>query len=154
MASQIYLNSIHHLSQNPHPQRVIIVDAGIVRSALANLLSQHSHFQVILLDRSLETLTGSTGHAPSFVGQLNQNSWLTQLAVTSVKSYAEIPGAYDRVGGLEIASSDEEAAKLGKRLELAKKAGLEGRNHHLSRRRISSPSVRSCREHEGGSPFP
>ncbi|MCJ1470275.1 hypothetical protein MMC07_008920 [Pseudocyphellaria aurata] len=125
MAFQKHQKMFRQLLDQPHSNRLIIVGAGIVGSSLANFLSDgEKSLQIVLLDRSLDPLTGSTGHAPGFVGQLNQNAHLTKLAILSVKEYSMIQGAYDKVGGLEIATSEEEARKLLQRLSLAKAANL------------------------------
>lgn len=112
------------LRDQPYSNRVVVVGAGIVGSSLASFLSDEESLQIVLVDRSLDPLTGSTGHAPGFVGQLNQNVHLSKLAISSVKEYNKIQGAYDKVGGLEIATSEEEARKLPQRLLLAKEANL------------------------------
>lgn len=80
---------------------------------------------MVLIDRSLDPLQESTDHAPGFVGQLNQDSSLCRLAVSSVNAYCDIPEAFDRVGGLEIATTDEEAKNLQSRLNLAHAADLK-----------------------------
>lgn len=111
----------------PNPNRVLIVGSGIVGAALANFLSVHSSLEVVLIDRSLNPLTGSTGHAPGFVGHLNQDPHLTRLAKASVNAYHGILGGFDRVGGLEIATSPTETEGLQERLRLATEAGLRAR---------------------------
>lgn len=121
----MYQKNFEQLIDQPHPSRIIIVGAGIVGSSLASFLSDEESLQIVLLDRSLDPLTGSTGHAPGFVGQLNQNVHLTKLATLSVDEYTKIHGAYDKVGGLEIATSEEEVRKLPQRLALARKANLK-----------------------------
>jgi glycine/D-amino acid oxidase-like deaminating enzyme len=105
-------------------ERIIIVGAGIVGSFIAKLLSEKSASQITVIDKSLNPLLGSTGHAPGFVGQLNVHPTLTSLARSSVASYLQIPGGFDQVGGLEIASTVEGIETLEDRLNLAKNAGL------------------------------
>lgn len=123
----MYQKNFERLIDQPHPNRIVIVGAGIVGSGLASFLSDEESLQIVLLDRSLDPLTGSTGHAPGFVGQLNQNLHLTKLAISSVDEYTKIPGAYDKVGGLEIATSEEEVRKLPQRLAPARKANLNAK---------------------------
>ncbi|WVQ72892.1 hypothetical protein IAR50_002453 [Cryptococcus sp. DSM 104548] len=100
-------------------QRIVIVGAGIVGSCLAALLSEHLGPNIVLIDRDIEELPGSTGHAPGFVGQYNELPVLTELAKRSVGYYSHIDGAFDQVGGLEVGQG------LEGRAEGAKKAGLE-----------------------------
>lgn len=125
MASQLQKTTFDQLKDRPHRHRVVIVGAGIVGSALASLLSVHESLQVVLIDRSLDPLQGSTGQCSRLCRQLNQDSSLCRLAVSSVNAYCEIPEAFDRVGGLEIATTDEEAKKLQSRLNLAHAADLK-----------------------------
>jgi sarcosine oxidase len=101
---------------------IAIIGAGIVGSSLAARLAPHG--RVFLVDRDVRGLPGSTGHAPGFVGQLNQLAPLTELAKRTVAAYLQIPGGFDVVGGLEIATSAEELAALEPRAELARSRGL------------------------------
>ncbi|KAK3372735.1 FAD dependent oxidoreductase [Podospora didyma] len=116
-------------SHNPE-DTILVVGAGIVGSALAYFLSlpdadaNTKRSKIIVFDRSLDPLVGSTGHAPGFIGQFNQSAALTQLAVDSVAEYAKIPGGFDSVGGLEIATSAEAVKKLESRLKTAVGLGL------------------------------
>ncbi|WVF69379.1 hypothetical protein IAT40_004155 [Kwoniella sp. CBS 6097] len=102
--------------------RVLIVGAGIVGSHLASFLAPTLGENVVLIDRDVRGLPGSTGHAPGFVGQFNELPVLTELAKRSVEHYANAgSGGFERVGGLEV-GSDLEA-----RAEAAKKTGLEAK---------------------------
>ncbi|KAE8375827.1 FAD dependent oxidoreductase [Aspergillus bertholletiae] len=102
---------------------IAIVGGGIVGSALAYFLSQTDK-SVTLIDKSLSQTTGSTGYAPGFVGQFNESPVLTRLAMETVREYTRVPGGFDVVGGLEIATSCEGVDRLRSRCELAKRAGL------------------------------
>lgn len=104
---------------------VAIIGAGIVGSTLASLLAPHTN--LVLIDRSVRGLHGSTGHAPGFVGQLNTLAPLTELAKRTVKHYTSVPGGFDIVGGLEVARSEAEEANLTERAQLAHDAGLAAR---------------------------
>jgi len=92
-------------------------------SCLANILATRGH-SVVLIDRSVRGLPGSTGHAPGYVGQFNAVPALTTLAVRSVERYVTIPKAFNRVGGLEVALTDAEQEKLEKRCAEAKLEGM------------------------------
>ncbi|KAL4756611.1 NAD(P)/FAD-dependent oxidoreductase [Aspergillus foveolatus] len=81
--------------------------------------------KVTIVDRAFERFTGSTGCAPGFVGQFNESEVLTRLAIDSVGEYLKIPGGFDPVGGLEVATSEAGVEKLQWRLEAAKEQGLK-----------------------------
>ncbi|KAL5336421.1 FAD dependent oxidoreductase [Aspergillus crustosus] len=104
---------------------VVIIGGGIMGSVLAYFLSSDIEKKVTVIDRAFQRLTGSTGYAPGFVGQFNKSAVLTRLAIDSVKEYLKVPGGFDVVGGLEIATSDEGVEKLRWRHETAKERGLE-----------------------------
>lgn len=107
-------------------QTAIIVGAGIVGATLAHLIAANNTYgQVVLVDTDISTLPGSTGHAPGFVGQLNEIPALTELAKRSVNHYVELENSFDRVGGLEVALSSEGNKNLEKRKKLAEKYGLK-----------------------------
>ncbi|CAK9782031.1 unnamed protein product [Cutaneotrichosporon oleaginosum] len=88
------------MTAQDHEYDIAIVGAGIVGSCLAAQLAPHA--RVLLVDRDVRGLRGSTGHAPGFVGQLNELAPLTELAKRTVASYRAIPGGFDVVGGLEV----------------------------------------------------
>ncbi|KAK0108652.1 hypothetical protein ONS95_003445 [Cadophora gregata] len=105
--------------------RIVIIGGGIVGSALAYYLSQNfDPSRIVLIDSSQSIPQGSTAFAPGFVGQLNTINHLTRVAKESVKAYLQIPGTFDAVGGLEIASTEAGIAELHHRRDLAHAAGL------------------------------
>ncbi|KAL4993122.1 FAD dependent oxidoreductase [Aspergillus recurvatus] len=104
---------------------IVIVGAGIVGSALAYFLSSSDDARkVTVIERDLSRLNGSTGYAPGFVGQFNESEVLTRLAIDSVGEYLKVPGGFDQVGGLEVATSTAGVENLGWRLERARERGL------------------------------
>jgi len=106
----------------------IIVGAGIVGSALAAFLSEDkSAGRTLLIDRSFEEVVGSTGYAPGFLGQFNESDVLTRLAVTSLKEYERYPEVFTRVGGLELARSEQGIRQLNERCQKANARGVEAR---------------------------
>jgi glycine/D-amino acid oxidase-like deaminating enzyme len=120
MASQI-----SDIQGDTSAKRIFIVGGGIVGAALAFYLSEyHVEEQIVVLDKSLSTLSGSTGYAPGFVGQFNTSTVLTNLAKDTVKEYLSVPGGFDTVGGLELALTPDGAENLQERFGLAKEAGI------------------------------
>lgn len=106
----------------------IIVGAGIVGSALAAFLSEDKDAgRTLLIDRTFEEVVGSTGYAPGFLGQFNESDVLTKLAVSSLKEYERFPEVFKRVGGLELACSEEGKRQLNERCQKANASGLEAR---------------------------
>jgi len=116
---------LHRLSTEPSDQRIIIIGAGIVGSALGYYLSGQSQEEIIVLDRSLHPLRGSTEHAPGYVGQLNDNQILTFLAKESVEAYRQIPGGFDNCGCLEVAWDEPSLEALHLRHTTAKSQGID-----------------------------
>ncbi|KAG9757241.1 FAD dependent oxidoreductase, partial [Aureobasidium melanogenum] len=116
------------MSNNIDQNLIIIIGAGIVGSSLAHFLSESTHkANILVLDRSLSTIAGSTGYAPGFIGQYNEKSSLTKLAIESVGDYAKLATGFARNGGLEIASTDAGIKMLHSRLEACRKTGLSAR---------------------------
>lgn len=115
-------------SQSSENNLIIIVGAGIVGSALAAYLSEdRSNGPILLIDRSFSEILGSTSYAPGFLGQYNESSVLTKLAVDSLNGYDRFPKVFQRVGGLELASTVDGIDKLKDRCTKAQHAGLSAR---------------------------
>ncbi|RHZ63058.1 NAD(P)/FAD-dependent oxidoreductase [Aspergillus thermomutatus] len=106
--------------------KIAIVGGGIVGSSLAYFLSGslENGKEVVLIDRSFSQLKGSTGYAPGFIGQYNESEALTRLAIDTVSEYRKIPGGFESIGGLEVATGPEGVERLKVRYDMAKKAGL------------------------------
>ncbi|KAF4996444.1 hypothetical protein FGRMN_4501 [Fusarium graminum] len=129
-------------------ESIVIVGAGIVGSALAYFLSQSpKRYNITIIDRSFESLLGSTGIAPGFVGQYNESDVLTRLAIQSVSEYVKIPGGLDRVGGLEIAFQPAGIERLKSRCEDAKRLGLSAKMLSIEEARSLAPEL--IKESEG-----
>ena len=115
-------------TQETEKYTTIVVGAGIVGSALAAFLSEDkSSGRTLLIDRSFEEVVGSTGYAPGFLGQFNESDVLTRLAVNSLKEYERFPEVFKRVGGLELARSEQGIRQLNERCQKANASGLEAR---------------------------
>lgn len=103
----------------------IIIGAGIVGSALATFLSGSDYADdILVVDRSFDDVVGSTGFAPGFIGQYNESPTLTKLAMETVQEYERLGSGFSRVGGLELACTDQGIERLHVRLAGATKAGL------------------------------
>jgi glycine/D-amino acid oxidase-like deaminating enzyme len=111
------------------PRRVVVIGAGIVGAALAAELAVAEGVEVTVIERGPENrLLGSTGHAPGVVGLLGETAVLTELARSSAEIYETLEHSgergFDRVGGLEVATSAEGMALLARRAQLAAEHGL------------------------------
>ncbi|THV76139.1 FAD dependent oxidoreductase [Aureobasidium pullulans] len=116
------------MADQDYQNQTIIIGAGIVGSSLAYFLSQSSpETNILVLDRSISDIVGSTGYAPGFIGQYNEKPSLTKLAIDSVKEYTKLNTGFSRVGGLELASTDAGIKTLQSRLDASEKAGLPAR---------------------------
>lgn len=107
----------------------MIVGGGIVGVAVAAALKKCAGVEVTVLERGPRgRLLGSTGHAPGFVGLLGEVPISTELARISVNVYTQLEHAghagFDRVGGLEVATTDEAMAGLRRRAGRAGETGL------------------------------
>ncbi len=111
---------------------IVIIGGGIVGSALAAFLSENDGLQVTVLEAGPpQRLVGSTGQAPGFHGLLNEAAVVTELARASAEKYERIRyggrAGFDRVGGLELASTPAGMVDLERRAALAKNRGLPAR---------------------------
>lgn len=104
---------------------VAVVGGGIVGSALAAFLSKNAPSNhILLIDRSVSHVLGSTAYAPGFSGQFNHNFVLTQLAVDSLKDHDQFPDAFERTGGLELAATGAGIRMLEERCNKANAADI------------------------------
>ncbi len=105
---------------------MIVIGAGIAGSSLARELAAARDVQVTVLEAADgdDSLRGSTGYAPGFVGLYNDAPVLTQLARDSAEVYDGFPHAFRRAGGLEVATTQDGAEELARRAAEAGKAAL------------------------------
>lgn len=105
---------------------VLVVGAGIVGTAVAAELAGHR--SVHLLDAGDESLVGSTGHAPGFVGEFGGSPVATALATASTDALERLtggdPSTFARTGCLEVMTTAAGAAALPDRIAAARAQGL------------------------------
>ena len=110
-------------------RQVVVVGGGVAGMAVAAELGALPGFAVTLVERGpRRQLPGSTGHAPGFVGLLGEAPHLTRLAQASADLYESLEHdgvrGFDRVGGMEVATTPEGMAELERRAALAGVSGL------------------------------
>jgi len=110
-------------------RRIVVIGAGIAGVTTAACVSEVDGVDVVVLDRGPRgSLLGSTGLAPGLVGLFNEAPVLTKLAQASVHCYTDLSdrglNGFDRVGGLEIATTPEGQREVERRSELANAQGL------------------------------
>ncbi|CAI7661241.1 unnamed protein product [Penicillium pancosmium] len=116
---------ISELNNNPFPNRIFIIGGGILGASLSYFLSREDNGrQIVLIDKYLDKLSGSTGYAPGFVGQYNESPVLTSLAKDTVSEYIKVPGGFNVVGGLELSSTPNGVENLHRRKDAAQSSGL------------------------------
>src|SRR3954463_285208 len=114
----------------PSSARAVIVGAGIVGSSVAYHLAREGWTDLVIVDQGpLWETGGSTSHAPGLVFQLNPSHTMTQMARTTVEvlSSLELDGlpCSPRVGGIEVAATEERWAELDRRYGRALGYGLD-----------------------------
>jgi len=115
----------------PTEAGTVIVGAGIVGCNLAYQLTELGRDDVVVVDQGpMPTTGGSSTHAPGIMFQTAEPKELSQFANYSRKLYSELEGvdgeqAYNEVGGIEVARSEERMAFLQRRVEHAKAWGIE-----------------------------
>ncbi|EEQ84449.1 hypothetical protein RJZ56_000070 [Blastomyces dermatitidis] len=117
------------IQKNTTENSIFIVGGGIVGSSLAYYLSKSATAQngipkIVVLEKSLGSLLGSTNYAPGFVGQYNDSAIETKLAMDSVREYLTVPNGFDVVGGMELAATEPGVGRLKRRCADALAAGL------------------------------
>lgn len=109
----------------PHP-KVVIIGAGIVGTSLADELTARGCSDVTVLDRGpLFATGGSTSHAPGLVFQTNGSKTMTEFARYTVEKFVGL-GAFNQVGGLEVATTEARWTDLHRKLGWAQSWGIQG----------------------------
>lgn len=138
---------------------IVILGAGIVGSALAAYLCEQGGLMVTVLEAGPpERLIGSTGHAPGYFGVFNEVSVATELARASAEKYEQIRyggrAGFDRVGGLEVATTPGGMADLERRATLAVEAGVPVRVLAPEQAASAAPALVDPRRCTGGLLYP
>ena len=111
--------------------RVVIIGAGIVGTNLADELTERGWHRLTVLDQGPLPLTGgSTSHAPGLVYQTSGSKTMTEFAGYTVDKLAglDVDGGwcFNRVGGLEIATTPERLDDLHRKQGWATSWGVSG----------------------------
>ncbi|WP_089385166.1 GcvT family protein [Halorubrum vacuolatum] len=115
----------------PKEADTVIVGAGIVGCNIAYQLTKLGRSDVVVVDQGpMPTTGGSSTHAPGIMFQTAEPKVLGQFADYSRRLYSELEGAdgtqaYNEVGGIEVARSEERMDFLQRRVEHAKAWGIE-----------------------------
>ena len=115
----------------PKSAHTVIVGAGIVGCNLAYQLTQMGVSDVVVVDQGpMPTTGGSSTHAPGIMFQTAESKELCQFADYSRRLYSELESidgtqAYQEVGGIEVARSEDRMAFLQRRVEYALAYGIE-----------------------------
>ncbi|HEY0498345.1 MAG TPA: FAD-dependent oxidoreductase [Kutzneria sp.] len=95
--------------------KVVIIGAGVVGCALADELTERGWTDVTVLDQGpLFATGGSSSHAPGLVFQTNPSKTMAEFATYTVEKLVGL-GAFNQVGGLEVATTPERHADLARR---------------------------------------
>lgn len=105
--------------------RVVVIGAGIVGCAVADELSRRGWTDITVLDQGpLFRTGGSTSHAPGLVFQTNPSKTMAEFASYTVAKYSRL-GAFQRVGGLELATTQDRFNELHRRRGWADAWGID-----------------------------
>lgn len=118
----------------PQAAQVVIIGGGIVGSSVAYHLTKLGWRDVLVVDKGdLPHNDGSTSHAPGGMHVVNPSKMMTTFAVQSVEIYSQLPD-YEpgrrmvrRVGGLEVAYTQDRWRDLHRKLGWATAYGVEAR---------------------------
>ncbi|SER20037.1 Glycine cleavage system T protein (aminomethyltransferase) [Streptomyces sp. yr375] len=115
----------------PVGPKVVVIGAGIVGCSLADELTARGWTDVTVLEQGpLPAPGGSTSHAPGLVFQTNPSKTLAEFARYTVEKFGSLHvdgvSCFDRVGGLELATTPERLAELHRRAGYAAAWGIRG----------------------------
>ncbi len=115
----------------PSEAGTVVVGAGIVGCNVAYQLTALGRDDVVVVDQGpMPTTGGSSTHAPGIMFQTAESKVLSKFADYSRRLYSELEGAdgeqaYNEVGGIEVARSEERMEFLQRRVEHATAWGIE-----------------------------
>ncbi|WP_029629564.1 GcvT family protein [Yaniella halotolerans] len=111
--------------------KILIIGSGVVGAAVADELTQRGARDVTVVDQGpLYETGGSSSHAPGFVFQINPSKAMSELAQRTLEKLDELnPGEEDnwllkRVGGIELAYTDDQMRELKRRHGFAQSWGV------------------------------
>ncbi|WP_327053957.1 GcvT family protein [Halomicrococcus gelatinilyticus] len=113
---------------NKPPDRTgtVIIGAGIVGCSTAYHLAQRGRGDVTVLDAGpIPKTGGSSVHAPGGLFQTTPSKLMANWAQYTRELYTDL-GAFDAVGGIEIATTDERMEFLDRRMDQATAWGIDG----------------------------
>src|SRR5699024_6774048 len=117
--------------------KVLIIGSGVVGAAIADELTQRGARDVTVVDQGpLYETGGSSSHAPGFVFQINPSKAMSALAQRTLSKLDELnPGEEDnwllkRVGGIELAYTDDHMRELKRRHGFAQAWGVNSELIH------------------------
>ncbi len=106
--------------------KIVIIGAGIVGTSLADELTARGCTDVTVLDSGPLFITGgSTSHAPGLVFQTNGSKTMCEFARYTVEKFVGL-GAFDQVGGLEVAITEARWTDLHRKAGWAQSWGIPG----------------------------
>lgn len=106
-------------------KHVVIIGAGIVGANLADELVQRGWKNITVIEQGpLDLPGGSTSHAPGLVFQTNPSKAMTEFAGYTVEKLTAL-GAYNQVGGLEVATTENRWVDLHRKHGWATSWGVE-----------------------------
>ncbi|WP_229821406.1 MULTISPECIES: GcvT family protein [Streptomyces] len=110
---------------------MVVIGAGVVGCSLADELTARGWTDVTVLEQGpLPAPGGSTSHAPGLVFRTSPSKTLTAFAAYTVEKFSalEVDGVpcFDRVGGLELATTPERLADLHRKAGWAASWGIRG----------------------------
>src|ERR1700716_2210044 len=103
--------------------RAVVIGGGITGASVAYHLAKAGWRDTLLLEKD-ELTSGSPCHAAGLVTQFNPSPTMMRFRRYSIELYEEL-GVFEKVGGLRIASSEEQLKELQRGVSRARGIGLD-----------------------------